>query len=158
MAAKHARSYHYALLKMLYATRIQLNSTKQQIHTCTQCHLKLIVRWRRSWLLSFTVLTQNCRVPEHQLSSPYKFHSASHANTVNCLKMPKFRCNLRGRKVTATDCTLLVTKSALSSVRYVHFEDSLWSKRSSSPGQSLEVFFLSRIFTFGHGEKEFWQG
>ena len=92
-------------------------------------------------MLSFTVLTQNYRVPEHQLSSPYKVHSASHANTVNCLKMPKFRCNLRGRKVTATVCTLLVTKGALSSVRYVHFEDSLWSKRSSSPGQSLEVFF-----------------
>jgi len=86
-------------------------STKQQIHTCT--HLKLIVRGRRWPLPSFTVLTQNYRVPEHQLSSPYKSHPGSHTNTVNCLKMdliPKFRCNLRGCNITATVFPLLVTK------------------------------------------------
>ena len=138
MAAKHARSYHYVLSKMTYAIRICIGikhnrqiPLNQKTISCT--HLKLIVRWRRPSLPSFTLLTQNYRVPEHQLLSPYKVHPASHTDTVNCLKMPKFRFTLRGLKIKATVCTLPLTKGDLFSVRYVHFEDSLWSKRSSSP-------------------------
>ena len=63
----------------------------------------LIYRTRAEIIVAeFTVgvLTQNYRVPEHQLLSRYKVHPASHTNKVYCLKMPKFRCNLRGRKIT----------------------------------------------------------